>query len=290
MTSEQIAWQLRRHLTTVVPGVYRANRGPMSDEERQLAALLLGGPRSVLSGLHATRFYGIAATEKVGRIDVLIPVNQAPRTLDWIRLRRSSLVDPGCRAVAGIRWVSPARAVAEAALWSTSPRLTRKIVIEAAQRSVAHPDDVAAWVERLGRRHTVCVSAAVAEARTHVWSVPEADLAALVARSTILPEAWANPSLRRGNGDRLITPGLWFDDVAMAVMVHSRAHHSGPEEWERTVSRDAELQALGVVSLGVTPAAIRDEPAAVLRRIEEAYTNARGSGRHRPDVIATPRS
>lgn len=288
MSSEQISWQLRRYLTTVVPGVYRLNKGPLSDTDRYLTALLLGGPRSVLSGLHAARFFGVATTESAGRIDVLVPVNHAPRTVEWIRLRRSSVLDPDCRAEGCLRWVSPPRAVAEAALWAPSARQSRKIVIDAAQRRVAHPNDVAGWVERLGRRHSVAVLSAVAEARTNVWSIPEADLAAVLASSSVLPEAWANPVLRRADGTRLVTPDLWFDDIGMAVMVHSRAHHVGAEEWEHTVSRDGELVALGVLCLGVTPAAVRDDPARVRQHVEEAYGNARSSGRRRPDVIATP--
>ncbi len=44
-------------------------------------------------------------------------------------------------------------------------------------------------------------------------------------------------------GVRCLTPDAWLDDVAMAVMVHSRQFHDGPDQWDETVSRDGELTA-----------------------------------------------
>jgi hypothetical protein len=37
---------------------------------------------------------------------------------------------------------------------------------------------------------------------------------------------------------RLPTPDGWFDDVALAVQVHSRRHHAGELDWEATVAAD----------------------------------------------------
>jgi len=40
-----------------------------------------------------------------------------------------------------------------------------------------------------------------------------------------------NPRLKDMHDKRLTTPDLWFDDVGMAVMVHSRQFHSGALQW-----------------------------------------------------------
>jgi hypothetical protein len=87
----------------------------------------------------------------------------------------------------------------------------------------------------------------VAEAAAGVWSVPEADLARLVATSRVLPGAWVNPGLTDLAGGRLTTPELWFDDVGMAVMVHSRESHAGALDWEGTVGGDDDLSSARVV-------------------------------------------
>lgn len=82
---------------------------------------------------------------------------------------------------------------------------------------------------------------------------------------------------------------MWFDDVGMAVMVHSRRHHAGALEWEGTVEQDADLSAARVVVLGATPSALARDPGRVLRRIERAHLSALTAG-SRPQVVAIQRS
>jgi hypothetical protein len=133
----------------------------------------------------------------------------------------------------------------------------------------------------------VALRNALAEAEQQAWSVPEADLAALVRTSTVLPEMWANPSLRVGDV-RLPTPYGWFDDVGLAVQVHSRQYHAGDLDWEKTVSADGVFAEHGVPLVAVTPRQISSRPAAVLVTIERAYEQA--AKRERPAVVATARA
>ena len=127
---------------------------------------------------------------------------------------------------------------------------------------------------------------AIEQARAGVWSVPEADLLRMCADSAMLPHAWPNPVLR-SDGRRLISPDLWFDDVALAVMVHSRQHHERDADWEGTVERDGELTAHGACVIGFTPRSIATRPRDVLSRIEQTYEVLRG--RARPPIQMTPR-
>lgn len=71
-------------------------------------------------------------------------------------------------------------------------------------------------------------------------------------------------------------------------MVHSRRHHAGALDWEKTVEQDADLSAARVVVVGVTPSALARDPGRVLRRIERAYQSARSAG-SRPQVVAVER-
>ena len=129
---------------------------------------------------------------------------------------------------------------------------------------------------------------ALQEAAAGAWSVPEADLAALVHTSRVLPTVWLNPGLADENGTRLTTPDVWLDDVGMAVMIHSREFHAGALQWNATVVDDSELSSHRIVVVGVTPEQLAKDPASVLRRIENHYVTARRSG-FRPSVVATPR-
>ena len=95
----------------------------------------------------------------------------------------------------------------------------------------------------------------------------------MVRTSSVLPEMWANPSLRSG-AVRLPTPDGWFDDVALAVQVHSRQYHAGELDWEKTVSADGVFAEHGIAHVAVTPRQITREASSVLRRIERAYEQA----------------
>ena len=82
---------------------------------------------------------------------------------------------------------------------------------------------------------------------------------------------------------------MWFDDVGMAVMIHSRQFHAGTLQWDATVNDDSELSSYRIVVVGVTPEQLAKEPQRVRRRIESHYVTARASG-FRPAVVATPRT
>ena len=99
----------------------------------------------------------------------------------------------------------------------------------------------------------------------------------------------ANPLLKGPAGEELTSPDVWFDDVGMAVLVQSRAFHSDGLDWDTTVEVGADLSAVRVVVVGVTPAALARDPAAQLARIERAHANARCTGTRAP-VVATARA
>ena len=157
--------------------------------------------------------------------------------------------------------------------------------IEAVQRRLTTLEALAEWVYRLRPRDAAAVLVALQAAGSGAWSVPEHELLALMRTSTVLPQAWPNPRLHDAAGLRLTTPDAWLDDVAMALMVHSRRYHSTGEDWDATVSADADLVAAGVVVVGVTPRQIRSEGRAVLARIEQAWLTA--CSRPRPPVTAS---
>ena len=121
--------------------------------------------------------------------------------------------------------------------------------------------DLLHWVLARGQVGSHRLHAGLSVAASGAWSRAEAELLRLLSSSTVLPQLLANPELRDGEGHRLTTPDVWVDDVAMAIMVHSRKWHAGEREWESTVEHDTDLQAARVVVVGVTPHSIRADPA-----------------------------
>ncbi|MEP6629600.1 MAG: hypothetical protein ABJA89_03980 [Lapillicoccus sp.] len=223
------------------------------------------------------------------RCHVYVPSSCKPRTLSWVTLHRTSFLDERLVEHGVLRMSCRARAVVDAAAW-LPPQEGRALVIDVVQRRRVRLDDLLHWVEARppnGRRR---LRAAVAEAAAAAWSLPEADLAVLLAGSRVLPDLWANPTLHDDQGRRLTTPDLWCDDVALAVMVHSRQFHAGVLDWDATVDGDSDLSAARIAVVGITPTSLARDPTGILRRVEAAYLALRSQGALRPDVRATPRS
>jgi hypothetical protein len=174
--------------------------------------------------------------------------------------------------------------VADAARDAGEPA-ARAIVLEAVQRRLVAVPGLRHELLAGPRAGAAVVASALREAEVGAWSFPEADLARLVGSSKTLPVMWLNPVLTVG-GQRLPTPDGWFDDVALAVQVHSRQFHAGELDWEATVAADGVFAEHGVPVLAVTPKQIARTPDDVVARIERAHEAA--GRRPRPAVVATP--
>lgn len=282
-----IRWNSGRAWRVLLPGVLLLNRQLPRPRQRLVAGLLWAGERSVLSGPTAASLHGITSVDPRDRVHLLVPAPLSSRRSGFAEVRRTLLHDDGFHTRGSLRLSSPARSVVDAARAARTVDARSAILIEAVQREVASVDDIAEWVHRLRPRDAACLKAPLDAAASGAWSVPESELLDLVAGSPALPDAWANPRLCTADGTTLTTPDAWFDDVAMAVMVHSRRFHASPEDWDDTVDSDGDLVAARVVVVGVTPHRMRTAPTEVLRRIER--THAAASMRPRPDVVATPR-
>ena len=287
LTETAIRWHAGRGWRVLLPGVFLMNRNDPRPRQRLVAGLLWGGERSVLSGPTAASLHGITSAGARDRVHLLVPAPLASRRSGFAEVRRTVIHDDDTRSRGPLRLSSPARAAVDAARAARTLDARSAILIEAVQRELTTVDDLAEWVHRLRPRDAAGLRLPLEAAASGAWSVPEAELLDLVATSGALPDAWANPSLCTGDGRALTTPDVWFDDVAMAVMVHSRRYHSSPDDWDDTVDADGDLVTAGVVVAGVTPHRVRTSPTEVLRRLERTHAAARG--RPRPDVVATPR-
>jgi hypothetical protein len=176
--------------------------------------------------------------------------------------------------------------VSAAARYSRDERTACALVLEAVQRRLVRIEDLRHELEAGPRIGSAVLRRAVEAAESGLWSAPEADLARLFATSSVLPPPWFNPDLYTLSGLRLPRPDAWFDEVGLAVQVHSYRHHARPEEWDGIVLTDGVLVEHGVMVLGFTPHAIKNRRAEVLIRTERTYEQARR--RPRPEVVAVP--
>lgn len=282
-----VRWQLSRRWRILLPGVYQLDRARPTRAQREIAGLLAAGPKAALRGLSAARWWGVTSADPGDWVHVMVPPPRRTRRVAWLDIARSTIPDLAQQTRGPFQVCSPARAVLDAAQQSRSHDVAAAIGIEVVQRRLVTLDDLEEELCRRNQRWSALPRHAVSAAGTGAWSRPEAELLAALARSRVLPPAWPNPDLWCG-ARQLLTPDVWFDDVALAVMVHSRRHHAAGRDWDRTVERDGELTEVGIIVVGVTPNRILRDLPTVVARVERTYLAARS--RPRPAVLARRRS
>ena len=276
--------RLRREWGFVLPRLVSGTRRPLDDQQRLVGALLFAGEGAVITSHTAAAWHGVRAAAVDRSVRVAIPSNRAVKSHGFVLVTRTERPDGTAWQRGPLVVASPARAVADSARYGGVDR-ARAVVIEAVQKQL---------VSLPALRHELCAGprtgsavlrTALADAERGAWSVPEADLARLVADHPRLPEMWANPLLLMGDV-RLLTPDGWFDDVGLAVQVHSRRYQAGALDWEATVAADGIFAEHGVPVVAVTPRQIAIDGASVVRRIERTHQAAQE--RPRPAVTAVP--
>ena len=287
--AETLRWRLGRGWTLVLPQVVSTRPEPLTSSQRLVAAVLEAGLAAMVTGHHACSWHGLTSTRVDRPVEVLVPMTQAARRVGFITVRRTRRLDVCALRRPPLIVASRARSVIDAARSARSDDEARAVVIEAAQRRLVQLSELEHEVEAGATRNSARARRAVRDVRAGAWSVPEAELLELCAGSAVLPAVYANPELEAPDGAVLVSPDVWVDDIAMALMVHSRAHHARDADWEGTVEQDGALAEHGVIVLAFTAGSVSRDPGRVLRRIERAYTSALGSSRERPAVRMAPR-
>ncbi|MDQ2781957.1 MAG: hypothetical protein M3Y26_05395 [Actinomycetota bacterium] len=286
VNASAVRWGVGTAWTVLLPGVVMLHTGVPSYQQRLVAALLYAGTGSWLAGHTAATFYRIPFCEPRLPVEVLVPAPRRSRTVAWVNVRATTITGERLVERGPLTLSCRARAVVDAAADCSDDRAVAALMISSVQERLVSLDDLHHWARLRRRNGSRRLVAALEASALGAWSIPEAELGFLL-KATDLPPAWANPGLSGSTGRRLTTPDLWIDDVALAVMVHSREFHGEHLDWEATVDSDEDLRESGVEVVAVTPMAIRRYPARVVQRIERAY--ARASARRRPLVTATPK-
>jgi very-short-patch-repair endonuclease len=255
--------------------VYLAVTGAVSPDQREIAALLHAGPRSALTGMAALRHYGFQLPEAYP-IDVVVPVDVRRQGTGFVRVQRSERMPVDVCAEGEIRFVLPARAVADAARRTRSAREVQVLIAQTVQQQRCTIEMLTIELEQGPAQGSAFLRAALAEVREGIRSGPEGDLRVLLRRRR-LPMPMFNARLYDEKALIAVTD-CWWEDAGVAAEVDSREYHYSAEDWQRTMRRHDRLVARGVLVLHFTPARIRAEPQAVAAEIRSALI----AGRDRP--------
>jgi predicted transcriptional regulator of viral defense system len=272
----------------ILPGIYVMTAGPLSTEQRRIAAGLYVGSIAQLTGLSALHWHGFRYAPATDRVHVLVPHKTRRRATGFVMVQRTHELDPNAHETEYYSVTSPARAVVDACRATPDLRTVRAIMSEAVQSRFASLDQLDRQVARAGRSRTAVARRVLGELVAGVRSSPEAELREITLSSAVVRKVLWNPHLTTPDGDALPTPDGWIPDAGIAVEVDSREHHSSTDDWARTLGRHNRLTQYGALVLHFTPREIRDEPGRVLRVIEQAYINRMASSPTHAVTVGAP--
>ena len=252
----------------LLPGIYLGANGPPSMRQKEMAALLYGGPGSVVTGPAALMHHCIRSPLTLDAIDVLVPVRRQRRDVNFVRLQRTARMPLKIAAAGPVRLALAPRAVADTAWRLTSLRDVRAVVADAVQIGRCTVSQLTAELSEGPIRGSAMFRSALAEVAKGIRSTAEGDLRDLI-RVNRLPMPMFNPSLYE-NDFFLGKPDAWWPDAGVVAEVDSREWHLSPEDWDRTRRRHDQMAAAGIILLHFSPNQIRREPADVVRMIKQA--------------------
>jgi hypothetical protein len=259
---------------TLLPGVFMAATGTPTPLQEEMAALLYAGTGSMVTGMAALRCHHIGKAMP-DLIDVLVPAARQRRDTGFVRLHRTGRMPERIWERGPIRYVPPARAVADTARGLASLRDVRAVVADAVQRRACQVRDLAAELDEGPRPGSALFKLALADVAGGIRSVAEADLKDLLVKAKI-PIPLFNPALYDKDGTFIARPDAWWPELGIAIEVDSREWHLSPEDHASTLARGRRMSKYQIVVLRFTPGQIRSDPASVIRDITEALAGARG--------------
>ena len=265
----------------LLPGVYLAVTGTPTRDQREMAALLYAGPRSLITGSAAVRRHRLSSPGP-DLVDVLVPWNRQRQSTGFVRVHRTRRI-PERRFVTGqIRFTKPPRAVADAARSLTRFDDVRHVVCAAVQNRLCTVAELTEELQAGPAGGATLFREALAEIGDGVRSVAEGDLRMLILGSD-LPKPMFNAQLFDADGVFIATVDEWWPEAGVAGEVDSRAYHLSAEDQDRTSERHDRLIAHGILPLHFSPKRIKTDPDGIIRDLRSAIEK----GRRRPPLPIT---
>lgn len=265
----------------VLSAVIALTRGVLTGRQRIAAALLYAGPEAVITGVAACRLYGLLRVPDDETVHALVPHATRRRSQSFVITERTiRLPRPLRRDDVPVAPIF--RAVLDAARRLRRLDEIRALLTEAVQRRLTTVAALRQELEEGSQRGTALVRRVVVELEDGVRSAAEAWGRGIVGSMPDFPPVIWNASLEHADGSFLACVDGFVDGVALAIEVHSFAHHADRDAFDATMRRQARLVAAGIVVVPVTPRQLRDEPEVVKRLLWDALEQARA--RPRPPV------
>ncbi len=277
-------WQ--RHL----PGVIVLHSGPLSWQQRYLAALLYAAGRrdpapggragpALVTGVAALALYGLRCApppERVREVDVLVPTGFGVRPQRCVRVHRTQRLPQTVLLAGRLPAVPLPRAVVDAVRVGGPGTAVPGLLHEVVQTRRVTPRRLTAELRAAKLSGQADVAGVLREIAAGVRS-PAEGLARGVVLAAGLPAPLWNPRLTL-DGEFLAVPDAYWQREGVLLEVDSREHHWAVTAWEGTMARHNRLAALGFQVLHVSPRQLREQPDEVVAALRTALA----TGPHGP--------
>lgn len=252
---------------TLLPGIYLTVTGAPTQDQRKVAASLLAGPGSVITGPAALAMYRVRSPQ-TDLVDVLVPASRRRASAGFAVIHRTRRMPAKVLASAALDYATPARAVADTVRSFGEISEARALIAGAVQSRDCTLPELTAELAYMQGRGAALMRSVLAEVAAGIRSAPEGDLRDLIVRYG-LPTPMFNPRLYL-HGKFLAIPDAWWPEAGLVVEVDSREWHFSAESWHDTMRRHDRLTAAGILVLHVTPQQLRTEQARIVRDITAA--------------------
>lgn len=270
-----------------LPGIILLHNGVPSARQRATAALMYGGPGSVLSGHAALAEHGFRRSATMSDVLLLIPPTQHRVPTEYVKVERTwRMPDPSEIGERGpLRYTSVTRATMDVARRMRRRDSCRALLAEVIQRGDTSLEELAIELAEGSRRGTALPRSVLRELADGAHSVEEIHAQRLYTRSGLPPMVY-NREIETEEGEFIASPDGWIDPVAMVWEIDSLAHHLAVADHEATVLRRARMQAAGIVVVSHLPKTLHRNPELVVQDLRDNYRNA--AARPRPNVRLRP--
>ena len=253
-------------LHPIHPGVYAVGHPVLAPGAELLAAVLACGPRAVLSHRSAAELWGMLEPREHMAIQVTAPGHglDGPQGIYLHKTKVLSSYD--CSVVDGIPLTSAARTVFDVASQATRSEVAAAYEVGLIDHRFTRDDMIKMAIRLKGRRGIAKVRALIDRDAPPTVTVREAHRMLLeLIRDSSMPHPKTEVPIGRYRAD------ICWPETKLVVEMDSSRWHNSPGKIEHDKRRDAELAALGYLTLRVTWHQLTKEPVAAIARIAATY-------------------
>jgi hypothetical protein len=269
------------------PGVVITHSGTATERELHLAALAYAGEGAVLTGLSGLRVLGVrAAATQRGR-HVLVPHTRRKQARPGLVVERTrNLPHPVTRQRLPVAPV--ARCVVDACRQLDDLVAVRALVAEVVQRGLCSVRQLSDALAAAARQRSALPREVLREVEAGVRSVAEAHVRNVFTRHGIPQPRW-NWALHTVDGEHVVTPDGWWDEIGCALQIDSMRYHLGPRHYRRTQQLQRALARYDVPFLPVAPSDVLEDEEGFVAEVR-AFLATHATHRPTTALVARPAS